>query len=69
MRRTLDIHWRFKMSKTTLQQIVSTQMYNHLSEEDQYFINEMRLSPDKYHTIYDGLCEYAMDPDKDNTGE
>lgn len=57
------------MSKTTLQQIVSTQMYNHLSEEDQYFINEMRLSPDKYHTIYDGLCKYAMYSDKDNTGE
>lgn len=57
------------MSKTTLQQIVSTQMYNHLSEEDQYFINEMRLSPDKYCTIYECLCEYAMDPDKDNTGE
>lgn len=57
------------MSKTTLQQIVFTQMCNRLSEEDQYFINEMRLSPDKYHTIYECLCEYAMDPDKNNTGK
>ena len=69
MQRTLDIHWRFKMSKTTLQQIVSTQMYNHLSEKDQYFINEMRLSPDKYCTIYECLCEYAKDHNKNNAGK
>ena len=57
------------MSKLTLQQYAFTQMCNYLSEEDQYFINEMRLSPDKYHTIYECLCEYAMDPDKNNTGK
>lgn len=44
-------------------------MCKYLSHEDQRFINEMKLSTDTYRIIYDGLCEYAMDPDKDNTGE
>lgn len=69
MQRISDIHWRFKMSKRTLQQNTFTQMCKYLSYEDQRFINEMKLSPDTYHTIYDGLCKYAMNPDKDNTGE
>lgn len=58
------------MSKrTTLQQYAFTQMCKYLSYEDQRFINEMKLSTDKYRIIYDGLCEYAMDLDKDNTGD